>query len=59
MYKATEKFKTLSRANHHQGLSKADFDSLLAGGKVKDVPKKLIEKKYVEKIKKVEANHGN
>ena len=51
MYKATAKFKTLSRANHHQGLTRENFEKLLYGGKVKDVPKKLIEGKFVEKVK--------
>jgi hypothetical protein len=56
MYKATDKFKTLSRDNAHQGLTRKDFDKLLDGGKVSSVPKALITGKYV---KKVEAKHGS
>ena len=52
-YKATAKFKTLSRANHHQGLDRKDFDTFLYGGTVEcKPPKKLIDEKYLEKVKK-------
>ena len=55
-YKATKKFQTLSRANHHQGLSRVKYDTFLYGGIVEcKPPKRLIDGKYVEKVKKVEA----
>ena len=55
-YKATKKFQTLSRANHHQGLSRLEYDTFLYGGTVEcKPPKMLINEKYIEKVKKVEA----
>lgn len=54
-YKATPKFKKLTRANSHQGLDKKDFDRLLDGKTVNDPPKKLIEGGYLKK----EASHGS
>ena len=55
-FKATKKFQTLSRANHHQGISRVEYDTLLYGGTVEGKPPKmLINEKYIEKVKKVEA----
>lgn len=59
MYEATEKFKELSRDNAHQGMDKVDFDKLLDGGKVENVPKRLIDEKYVTKITKKGAKNGS
>ena len=58
-YKATTKFRTLSRANHHQGLSRDEYN-LFMDGKVVDCipPKRLVSEGYLEKPKK-EVNHGN
>ena len=56
-YKATKKFKTLSRANAHQGLDKVVFDKLLDGKTVDFKPPGwLIENKYLQKV---EAKHGD
>lgn len=56
-YKATVKFKTLSRANAHQGLEKIVFDKLMDGKTVDfKPPGRLIENKY---LKKVEAKNGD
>ena len=57
-YKATVKFKTLSRLNAHQGLSREEFN-LFMEGKLVDCspPKRLIDEKYL--VKKAEAKNGN
>lgn len=54
LYKATKKFKGLSRINHHHGLERQDFDALMDGRVVdlKIVPSALSEGGYIEEFKK-------
>lgn len=53
MYKATEKFKELDDSNAYQGLTKDQYYQLMNGKSVdvKDMPKKLLDGKYVESSK--------
>jgi len=52
-YKATAKFKELSRINHHSGLDKGSYEELMAGMVVtlKIVPSRLIERGYIKEYK--------
>ena len=57
-YRPTKKFKQLSRANHHQGLTREQYNKFMDGKTVDcKPPKKLIENGYLVKAK--EAKHGN
>ena len=57
-YKATKKFKELTRANAHQGLSREELNKFMDGKTVEcKPPKVLIDNGYLKK--KVEAAHGN
>ena len=52
-YKATEKFKELGIENSYQGLTVGEYFSLNEGKatKLKFPPKRLINGKYIEKVK--------
>ena len=56
-YKPTAKFKTLTKANAHQGLSREEFNRFM-DGKTQECqpPKRLVDKKYLEKVK---VKHGD
>ena len=56
-YKPTKKFKELTRANAHQGLTREEFNKFKEGKTVDcKPPKALIDNGY---LKKVEAKDGN
>ena len=56
-YKPTKKFKELTRANAHQGLSREEFNKFMDGKTVGcKPPKALVENGY---LKKVEAKNGD
>ena len=56
-YKPTGKFKSLTRANAHQGLSREEFNSLKEGRTVDCIPpKRLVSEGYLEKAK---VKHGD
>jgi len=52
-YKATEKFKELGIENSYQGLTVGEYFSLNEGKatELKFPPKRLINGKYIEKVK--------
>lgn len=57
-YKPTKKFKELTRANSHQGLSREEFNKFMDGKTVEcKPPKALIDNGYL--AKKAEAKDGN
>ncbi len=59
-YKPTEKFKQLTRANAHQGLSREEYNKFMDGKTVDCTPPKaLVKNGFLEKAKKVEAKDGN